>query len=107
MKRDEILEKAKRENKHTDEWQVDVLKNANIIALIVIVTIIGLMLMLSMVQHFQIGEPFANPFIFLFQLAAICAVQSFVTSCYTKKPFQIILAVICVIASVCIAVFLI
>lgn len=106
MKREEILNKAKKENKHSDEWKIDILKNSNIVALILLVTIIGLMLMLSTVQCFSTGTPFANPFIFVFQLASVCAIQSFVKYCYNKKPFEIIVAIIALIGAVCVAVFL-
>ncbi len=107
MKREEILNKAKKENKFADEWKVDVLKNSNIVALILLVTIIGVMLILSMVQYFRTGTSFANPFIFVFQLVSVLTIQSFTKYCYSKKTFEIVIAVIALISAICVAIFLI
>ncbi len=107
MKREEVLNKSKKENKDADEWQVDVLKNSNMFALIILVTVIGLMLLKSTTQYFTTGMPFANPFIFVFQLACVLATQSFFKFCYDKKPFEIIIAVIAFITGAYVAIFLI
>lgn len=107
MTREDVLNKAKRENKVYDEWEVDILKNSNIIALILLVVIIGLMLIISLVQHIKTGTPFANPFIFVFQLVSILAIQSFTKYCYNKKTYELITAVISIIGSIYIAIFLI
>ena len=100
MKREEILEKAKKENKIFDEGKSEILKNANMVSFILLVVIIGVMLILSMCQYFSTGEPFANPFIFVFQLAFLCAIQSFVKFCYDKKPFEIIFSILSLIVAV-------
>ncbi len=107
MKREEILNKAKKENKVADEWQFDVLKNANAAALILLVAIIAGMLIKSTTQYYTTGMPFANPFIFVFQLACIVTIQSFIKFCYDKKPLEIITAIIGFIAAGYIALFLI
>ncbi len=100
MNKEEILNRAKKENKIADEWEVDVQKNANIIALILLVAIIGIMLMFSTIQIFQGVEPFANPFIFLFLLFIIMAIQSFVLYFYNKKILELVKAIIGIIVAI-------
>ncbi|OON98725.1 MAG: hypothetical protein ATN35_03690 [Epulopiscium sp. Nele67-Bin004] len=97
MDREEILNRAKKENEVADEWEFDVLKNSNMVALILLVTSISVMLIESVLQHFKEEEPFANPFIFVFQLAFLTGVQNFTRFYYEKKLISIIVAIICFI----------
>ncbi len=100
MNREEILNKAQKENKIADEYQVDVLKNANLVALILLIAIIGIMLMFSIIQMFQGKVPFANPFIFVFLLAFVLTFQSFVVYCGNKKKIELLKSIVGLVVAV-------
>lgn len=99
----QILDKARKDSNIVDEIDLDILKNANMTALIIGITTTGLMLIYTIQQYYKADkELFANPLIFILQLSIISFVQSYFNYYYNKKFKELIVVIIsCSITITC------
>ena len=101
MDKNEILQKAKKENQKCDEREFDIEKTSNLVAYITTVTILGVLAIIGFVQKINGLQPIVEINVISFIFLSILATKYATMHYYYKSAKYLWVSIIASVGSLC------